>query len=88
MVVCWQVLAGTGNTHMAMCLLYQMLRPKNMDDGFIIWAVRTRTLRDEILGSLTSNGVLQCVGGLLLVGAPQAHLGLSNPGWCHRVCDC
>ena len=44
------------------------------DDGFIIWAVRTRTLRDEILGSLTSNGVLQCVGDLLLVGAPPRHI--------------
>ena len=88
-VVCWQVIAGTGKTHMAMCLLYQMLRSKSMDDGFMNWAVRARTLRDEILGSLTFNGVLQRVGDLLLVCAPpQAHLGLSSPGWRRRVCDC
>ena len=34
--VCWQVLAGTRKTHMAMRLLSKMLRPKNMNDGFII----------------------------------------------------
>ena len=78
-VVCQQVFAGTGKTHMAMCLLYQMLRSKNMDDSFIIWAVRTRTLRDEILGSLTSNGVLQCVGDLLLVGAPPSTSWIVKP---------
>ena len=88
-VVRWQAFAGTRKTHMAMCLLYHMLRSKNMDDGFIMWAVRTRTLRDEILGSLTSNGVFAMRWGSLASGcAPQAHLGLSHPGWRHRVCDC
>ena len=49
-VVCWQASAGTGKTHMGTCLLHQMLRSNKLDDGFIIWAVRMRTLRDDILG--------------------------------------
>ncbi len=43
-----------------------------MDDNhaFIVWAVRTRTLRGEIMHSLLSSGVLRYVGDLRVVGAP------------------
>ena len=55
-----QAYAGTGKTHLAMCLVRKRLERNQLDDtsGTIIWAVRTRTLRDDIMHSLVSSGVV------------------------------
>jgi glutaminyl-tRNA synthetase len=47
-----QAYAGIGKTHVAMRLMCKLLQRNRMDDtnGFIIWAVRTCTLRDETPG--------------------------------------
>ena len=46
-----QAYAGTGKTHLAMCLVRKLLQRNLLYDtnGFIIWAIRTRTLRREII---------------------------------------
>ena len=53
-------LAGTGKSHLARCLINRWGNMADPADGFLVVALRTRTLRQEFLDSLLADKVAAC----------------------------
>ena len=50
-------LAGTGKSHLARCLVNRWGSMRNNSQGFLVVALRTRTLRQELLETRLSDKV-------------------------------